>query len=692
MSVSAVMGILSRHAILGAVVALSGCATPPTASQQSVDVTEELKARAQTAAEDRRHVRWQSRLPGDDAEFVEIVAGDTVIVGSMTYNVSQWLGRWVGMSTVLGRVVAYDLASGRELWTRERRAGDNIFRTDVYQVDDLVVLAHQLLGNVPFSVEARDRRSGREIWSYRASSGEQLHMFPLGSLFFTVRAGGRFTSPVIAARELTTGAKLWERTVAAASGASAPELHMNLDEMYVFGEELHRLSPGTGDVLWRVRLPHPGVSVRVVSDGRQLLVAGAAGYSALDSGTGVLRWTRTVEADRSSPGQNPVTLLLPYDDSVIVGRCAPAAGMESCSAHVWTAHAVADGSVRWTRTIAGLDSNVLIDDRRLVFLHRDRLFVLDSATGEINESVAKLPDKERFWPHATRVERVGSRYVAFSRRLVGTMPVDGGPFVAYAIAMPASSPSKFVYVQFDGGRGNAADHYSSSIGNVRRDILVRRMERAGTQVAEAFPGVFAARGGPTAFERRTQAELERIRSNPHRYARIDRQLAVGEAMVAARLGASAGRGQAMADLSQSIVALGNAMQAAGQRNVWMQQATMRRIQDDAYARSFDGRYHYTRGHVMNEYELLIVIDAERLQYAVARTSAHKLDIGEFRGAGEGLAVAVDASSGLAVMEGYGLDVKHMEPRIERDGYTRPPTSLMAIGLDALPYQPLRPVE
>lgn len=218
---------------------------------------------------------WTYRFPDpfDQIPPVLTVAGNRLLA-TFTNCISQ--------SDPDGRLVAFNVADGTQLWSKFR---DAPMYVKVVDKDVAVVAGEDVFEPVVTGYRVSD---GTELWSH------------IGQLHEPVSANGRvlveeedFTGSDLL--DIRTGAVLWTSptrwAVQAAGQAGRP--------LYATGPagELARINVETGAVAWSV----PGAGGKLAVDGPRLYVAQGTSLVARDSATGAVVWTKAYGAELGKP-------------------------------------------------------------------------------------------------------------------------------------------------------------------------------------------------------------------------------------------------------------------------------------------------------------------------------------------------------------------------------------------------------
>ena len=237
-----------------------------------------------------------------------------------------------------GRLVAYDLAAGRQLWLVESETLWPPVATD-----------RQVFVASPDAIVARSADDGKEAW--RLPIAERLAVGPVadsrwlvaatvsgtvlavrvedGGIAWQADAGARISAPPtltsdrvyvpledrrVLALDAEDGAVVWERRL----GGAPTGILAHDDRVYVGAVDnfLYRLNAGRGDVAWRWRTGADVIGTPVVAGDRLYFVALDNILRSLDRHGGSQKWKRALPLrPRSGP--------LVAGTTVVVGGLAP---------------------------------------------------------------------------------------------------------------------------------------------------------------------------------------------------------------------------------------------------------------------------------------------------------------------------------------------------------------------------------
>lgn len=209
-------------------------------------------------------------------------------------------------------------------------------------------------------IEARRLATGEVLWS-AAVSGAPLYSDTNRIVAFDSASG------ILFAINTSFGAPLWQLLISGTPLYLGFRSGANPLLLLVIAGEVQALFASNGARLWSAALS--ASKGAVTSDKSLALVQNAAGLTALDTGTGATRWTRS--------GITSWLGTLPNDDLLVLPSTAPG------ESETVSALKASDGSVRWTAYLpSGSNTTSLLGTTVCVFsATRNQLYGIDAATG-----------------------------------------------------------------------------------------------------------------------------------------------------------------------------------------------------------------------------------------------------------------------------------------------------------------------
>jgi outer membrane protein assembly factor BamB len=237
-----------------------------------------------------------------------------------------------------GRIAAYELAAGRQLWIGAAQplsrpaAGENLL---FLREPDVIRALRQENGSVAWQRPFADTLSTALVYdngwliaatdagsivAFRAADGERIWSRDIGAAAHAVPslAADRVYVPAASGRIIAlhagTGDLLWERRL-----GGLPNEMLALDERLYVGSAdnfLYCVKAANGEVLWRVRTGADVLGAPVADDERVYFVSLDNVLRGIDRGSGSQRWKRGLAV-------RPFTGPLLVSDALIVTGLAP---------------------------------------------------------------------------------------------------------------------------------------------------------------------------------------------------------------------------------------------------------------------------------------------------------------------------------------------------------------------------------
>ena len=377
-----------------------------------------------------------------------------------------------------GRVLAFERASGRIVWSHQHK-GTSVLGIAVRGTTAVATVQFGGVSAGKGIVTALDGRTGEALWSKRA--GAAIGTAPLivgATVLFGITYPGLHGSGAWVAISVDDGCELWSHDIAPFSGApvlaadrvvvaatdgvvwcfeassarviwrfamqrsitGSPAYSDGTIYIGGFDENLYAIDVRDGAVRWQVKSGGPFRAQPAIAEG----VVYAGSYDervyAADARTGKGLWKRAV----GSPVLSAATVT---DDSIVVG----------CSDS--TVHALdrRTGKPRWRwdgprHGAGGVIARPLLDGRRLIVFNRDaRVYALDAATG-VSLGVASGEPNKKLARKATATvrEQQLTTMTVPSGRIVVCDPIADPTDVPLALRVPGG-PHAVVAVIVDYG-------------------------------------------------------------------------------------------------------------------------------------------------------------------------------------------------------------------------------------------------
>ncbi len=238
------------------------------------NVINDVKKAAQKYAAYGVKSRWYSQATYEAADFIEVLPGNKVLVGSVASGSKLGIPRH-------GPIFLYDGANGRQLW-KTNRASLPDGEYNLLSTSPNILLAGVHRNCEVFAINVR---TGKQIWSFRTAADSVLEVD--GSRLFCLSRAKK----TLQAIDLRSGRKLWiaQSLVTKVRKNRTLRLFVHNECVFVLGLGLECFALD-GRIRWQVGHPSFIDDTAIVACGADLCLWSAKATLLVDGKIGQLRW------------------------------------------------------------------------------------------------------------------------------------------------------------------------------------------------------------------------------------------------------------------------------------------------------------------------------------------------------------------------------------------------------------------
>ncbi len=321
---------------------------------------------------------WETRFSADETDLMEILPGDRLLIGLIQLSSRLAVPEY-------GDLVMYDTKTGHQIWNTSRPDLENGSYA-LLATRPLIVIVGENLEKAYYM--GIDPANGAKMWELETK--KPLALAEDNELLVLLAPDKK--SSELKAIKLADGTVSWTLKFAKAKAAELindRSLIFHGGFLYLANNDLYKISPINGEVLWQKPLPQDDAATSITPAGDTLLVWDMTSLSAVSCGTGKGMWgPRLVGANLAGV----------YAPEIAKGKIF---ALQTSSSSYPSIHGIdgKTGNTFWVhKGVGNIVSSLLFDRDRLYFATSTGFRQLDTVTGKtivetkMPQSMSGTPD------------------------------------------------------------------------------------------------------------------------------------------------------------------------------------------------------------------------------------------------------------------------------------------------------------